>query len=247
MYISVLVLHLYCTSHCTLLFFISLSYFQWYSCMRLVLHASQLLALSFVCLQDNFGYDLPAVEAAMKKHEAIEADIESYEERIGVIVELAVEMEKEGYYDNRRISARKENILGQWSLLKELVAGRRTRLEKNLALQKTFQDMVYMIDWMEDTQVLGEGFYGLYGVKMQQSVKLQWKTEAGVSAYVFLIIIYPVDLLKPLRSSCCQRTSGSIFWRWTICCRSTVYRKPILLFRLREWRRSTMQRFISPQ
>ncbi|XP_035535526.1 spectrin beta chain, non-erythrocytic 2-like [Morone saxatilis] len=103
--------------------------------------------------QDNFGYDLPAVEAAMKKHEAIEADIASYEERIGVVVELAAEMEAEGYYDIRRISARKENILGQWSLLKELVAGRRTRLEKNLALQKTFQDMVYMIDWMEDTQV----------------------------------------------------------------------------------------------
>lgn len=93
----------------------------------------------------------------MKKHEAIEADIASYEERIGVIVELAVEMEKEGYYDIRRISARKENILGQWSLLKELVAGRRTRLEKNLALQKTFQDMVYMIDWMENTQVLQDG------------------------------------------------------------------------------------------
>lgn len=104
--------------------------------------------------QDNFGYDLPAVEAAMKKHEAIEADIASYEERIGVVVELSAEMEAEGYYDIRRILARKENILGQWSLLKELVAGRRTRLEKNLALQKTFQDMVYMIDWMEDTQVL---------------------------------------------------------------------------------------------
>uniref|UniRef100_A0A4W6D162 Spectrin beta chain n=1 Tax=Lates calcarifer TaxID=8187 RepID=A0A4W6D162_LATCA len=104
--------------------------------------------------QDNFGYDLPAVEAAMKKHEAIEADIASYEERIGVVVELAAEMEAEGYYDIRRILARKENILGQWGLLKELVAGRRTRLEKNLALQKTFQDMVYMIDWMEDTQVM---------------------------------------------------------------------------------------------
>uniref|UniRef100_A0A3Q3JEN0 Spectrin beta chain n=1 Tax=Monopterus albus TaxID=43700 RepID=A0A3Q3JEN0_MONAL len=103
--------------------------------------------------QDNFGYDLPAVEAAMKKHEAIEADIASYKDRIGVVVELAAEMEVEGYYDIRRILARKENILGQWSLLKELVAGRRTRLEKNLALQKTFQDMVYMIDWMEDIQV----------------------------------------------------------------------------------------------
>lgn len=107
----------------------------------------------FLFLQDNFGYDLPAVEAAMKKHEAIEADISSYEERMGAVLELALEMESEGYYDIRRIVAKKDNILKQWNLLKELVTARKTRLEKNLALQKTFQEMVYMIDWMEDMQV----------------------------------------------------------------------------------------------
>uniref|UniRef100_A0A8C3NPA0 Spectrin beta chain n=1 Tax=Geospiza parvula TaxID=87175 RepID=A0A8C3NPA0_GEOPR len=104
--------------------------------------------------QDNFGYDLPAVEAAMKKHEAIEADISSYQERIQVVVELALEMESEGYYDTRRIGAQKDNILRQWALLTELVRARRARLEQNLALQKIFQEMVYMIDWMEEMQVL---------------------------------------------------------------------------------------------
>ncbi|KAJ8369313.1 hypothetical protein SKAU_G00093410 [Synaphobranchus kaupii] len=123
--------------------------------------------------QDNFGYDLPAVEAAMKKHEAIEADISSYEDRVGVVVELAGEMEAEGYYDIRRISARKENILGQWGLLKELVVARKARLEKNLSLQKTFQEMVYMIDWMEDVQVSGSP-----GTSPCQSIRLSlrfWK------------------------------------------------------------------------
>ncbi|XP_064408618.1 spectrin beta chain, non-erythrocytic 4 [Latimeria chalumnae] len=104
--------------------------------------------------QDNFGYDLPAVEAAMKKHEAIEADISSYQERIQVIVELASEMETESYYDIKRINAQKDNILRQWTLLTELVGSRRSRLEMNLSLQKIFQEMVYMIDWMEEMQVL---------------------------------------------------------------------------------------------
>uniref|UniRef100_A0A674GT68 Spectrin beta chain n=1 Tax=Taeniopygia guttata TaxID=59729 RepID=A0A674GT68_TAEGU len=104
--------------------------------------------------QDNFGYDLPAVEAAMKKHEAIEADISSYQERIQVVVELALEMESEGYYDTRRIGAQKDNVLRQWALLTELLRARRARLEQNLALQKIFQEMVYMIDWMEEMQVL---------------------------------------------------------------------------------------------
>ncbi|XP_053908842.1 LOW QUALITY PROTEIN: spectrin beta chain, non-erythrocytic 4-like [Cuculus canorus] len=104
--------------------------------------------------QDNFGYDLPAVEAAMKKHEAIEADISSYQERIQAVVELALEMEADGYYDTKRISAQKDNVLRQWRLLTELVGARRSRLEQNLTLQKIFQEMVYMIDWMEEMQVL---------------------------------------------------------------------------------------------
>lgn len=89
----------------------------------------------------------------MKKHEAIEADISSYQERIQVVLELAQEVESEGYYDSRRIIAQKDNILRQWGLLTELVSARRTRLEQNVALQKIFQEMVYMIDWMEDLQV----------------------------------------------------------------------------------------------
>ncbi|XP_071656932.1 spectrin beta chain, non-erythrocytic 4 isoform X2 [Patagioenas fasciata] len=104
--------------------------------------------------QDNFGYDLPAVEAAMKKHEAIEADISSYHERIQVVVELAVEMESEGYYDTKRIGAQRDNVLRQWGLLTELLRARRARLEQHLALQKIFQEMVYMIDWMEEMQAL---------------------------------------------------------------------------------------------
>ncbi|CAI9597352.1 unnamed protein product, partial [Staurois parvus] len=88
--------------------------------------------------QDNFGYDLSAVEAAMKKHEAIEADISSYEERIQVVADLAQEMESEGYYDICRIAAQKDNILRQWNLLKDLLCSRRKRLERNLALQKIF-------------------------------------------------------------------------------------------------------------
>uniref|UniRef100_A0A4W5P6J3 Spectrin beta chain n=1 Tax=Hucho hucho TaxID=62062 RepID=A0A4W5P6J3_9TELE len=133
--------------------------------------------------QDNFGYDLPAVEAAMKKHEAIEADISSYEERIGVVVELAGEMETEGYYDIRRISARKENILGQWSLLKELVVGRKARLEKNLALQKTFQDMVYMIDWMEDMQVqLLSKDFGKHLLEVDDLLQKHSLQEADITA-----------------------------------------------------------------
>lgn len=56
--------------------------------------------------QDNFGRDLPAVEAATKKHEAIETDINAYEERVQAVVAVASELEQENYHDIDRINAR---------------------------------------------------------------------------------------------------------------------------------------------
>ncbi|GCB84695.1 hypothetical protein scyTo_0025258, partial [Scyliorhinus torazame] len=88
----------------------------------------------------------------MKKHEAIEADVSSYRERVQVITELALELDSESYYDSKRISAQKDNILRLWSFLEETLNARRERLQLNVSLQKIFQEMVHMIDWMEEMQ-----------------------------------------------------------------------------------------------
>ena len=56
--------------------------------------------------QDNFGFDLAAVEAATKKHEAIETDINAYEERVQAVVSVANDLEQENYHDIDRINTR---------------------------------------------------------------------------------------------------------------------------------------------
>ncbi|KAM6221395.1 spectrin beta chain, non-erythrocytic 1 isoform 2-T2 [Rhynchocyon petersi] len=104
--------------------------------------------------QDNFGFDLPAVEAATKKHEAIETDIAAYEERVQAVVAVARELEAENYHDIKRITARKDNVLRLWEYLLELLKARRQRLEMNLGLQKIFQEMLYIMDWMDEMKVL---------------------------------------------------------------------------------------------
>ncbi|XP_074602834.1 spectrin beta chain-like isoform X2 [Brevipalpus obovatus] len=96
--------------------------------------------------QDNFGSDLPAVEAAAKKHEAIETDIFAYEERVQAVVAVAQELEAENYHDIYRINARKDNVLRLWSHLLELLRNRRSRLESCMSVQKTFQEMLYIED-----------------------------------------------------------------------------------------------------
>uniref|UniRef100_A0A3Q0RGY4 Spectrin beta chain, non-erythrocytic 1 n=1 Tax=Amphilophus citrinellus TaxID=61819 RepID=A0A3Q0RGY4_AMPCI len=104
--------------------------------------------------QDNFGFDLQAVEAATKKHEAIETDIAAYEERVQAVVSVAKELEVEHYHDIKRITARKDNVIRLWEYLLELLKARRQRLEMNLGLQRVFQEMLYIMDWMDEMKML---------------------------------------------------------------------------------------------
>ncbi|XP_071163365.1 spectrin beta chain-like isoform X1 [Mytilus edulis] len=100
--------------------------------------------------QDNFGFDLAAVEAATKKHEAIETDIYAYEERVQAVVSVASDLQQETYHDIDRINSRKDNVLKLWNYLIELLKARRLRLELSLGIQRIFQEMLYILDWMEE-------------------------------------------------------------------------------------------------
>ncbi|KRX92696.1 Spectrin beta chain [Trichinella pseudospiralis] len=100
--------------------------------------------------QDNFGADLPSVEAATKKHEAIETDIYAYEERVQAVIAVAQDLEAENYNDIARINARKDNVLQLWNFLLELLMARRVRLELSMVIQKIFQDMIHVLGWMEE-------------------------------------------------------------------------------------------------
>ncbi|XP_069033280.1 spectrin beta chain, non-erythrocytic 1 isoform X1 [Embiotoca jacksoni] len=104
--------------------------------------------------QDNFGFDLQAVEAATKKHEAIETDISAYEERVQAVLAVAKELEAESYHDIKRVTARKDNVIRLWEYLLELLKARRLRLEQNLGLQRVFQEMLYIMDWMDEMKML---------------------------------------------------------------------------------------------
>ncbi|XP_065222377.1 spectrin beta chain isoform X2 [Planococcus citri] len=103
--------------------------------------------------QDNFGFDLAAVEAAAKKHEAIETDIFAYEERVQAVVTVSQELEAENYHDIDRINARKDNVLRLWNYLLELLRARRMRLELCLQLQQNFQEMLYILDSMDELKM----------------------------------------------------------------------------------------------
>lgn len=132
--------------------------------------------------QDNFGHDLAAVEAAAKKHEAIETDILAYEERVQAVVAVAAELEAENYHDMERISARKDNVLRLWNYLLELLRARRHRLELSLQLQQNFQEMLHILDSMEDLKArLLTGDYGKHLMGVEDLLQKHNLLEADIN------------------------------------------------------------------
>ena len=93
------------------------------------------------------------MEAATRKHEAIETDIGAYWERVAAVEAVAKELEAESYHDVRRVIARRDNVLRLWEYLKELLAARRERLNAHRDLQRLFEEMRYIMDWMADMKV----------------------------------------------------------------------------------------------
>ncbi|KAJ8687026.1 hypothetical protein QAD02_022820, partial [Eretmocerus hayati] len=132
--------------------------------------------------QDNFGFDLAAVEAAAKKHEAIETDIFAYEERVQAVMAVSQELEAENYHDIERINARKDNVLRLWNYLLELLRARRSRLELSLQLQQNFQEMLYILDSMEEIkQRLLTDDYGKHLMGVEDLLQKHSLVEADIN------------------------------------------------------------------
>ncbi|CDW55393.1 Spectrin beta chain [Trichuris trichiura] len=132
--------------------------------------------------QDNFGSDLASVEAATKKHEAIETDIYAYEERVQAVVAVAQDLEAENYHDIERVNKRKENVLQLWNLLLELLVARRVRLELSMVIQRIFQDMIYVLDWMDElkSRMLSDD-YGKHLMGVEDLIQKHQLVEADVT------------------------------------------------------------------
>ncbi|KAM9700199.1 spectrin beta chain, non-erythrocytic 1-like, partial [Menidia menidia] len=132
--------------------------------------------------QDNFGQDLQAVEAATKKQEALETDIAAYEERVQAVVALARDLDLDRYHDLDRVQARRDQVVRLWEALLDLLRARRGRLERNRGLQRVFQEMLHLRDWMHGTKVLllSED-YGQHLLGVEDLLQHQFLLEADIS------------------------------------------------------------------
>uniref|UniRef100_A0A2R5L953 Putative spectrin beta chain non-erythrocytic 5 isoform x6 n=1 Tax=Ornithodoros turicata TaxID=34597 RepID=A0A2R5L953_9ACAR len=76
----------------------------------------------------RYGSNLAQVEATVKKHEAISADILARVERFENITQMADNLELENYHGKARIRKREQDIMERWELLLELLEKHRVTL-----------------------------------------------------------------------------------------------------------------------
>ncbi|XP_005533284.1 PREDICTED: spectrin beta chain, non-erythrocytic 2 [Pseudopodoces humilis] len=133
--------------------------------------------------QDNFGGSLGGVEAALRKHEAIESDIAAYGSRVRAVTAVAAELEAERYHDMSGIATRRDHVVSLWEALRAQVAARRERLRAHLELQRLLRDLEHLMGWMEEMEVrLQSRDFGQHLSQVDDLLQIHALVEGDVAA-----------------------------------------------------------------
>ncbi|XP_027563151.1 spectrin beta chain, non-erythrocytic 2-like, partial [Neopelma chrysocephalum] len=132
---------------------------------------------------DNFGGSLGGVEAALRKHEAIESDISAYGARVRAVAAVAAELEAERYHDMGRVAARRERVERLWEGLRDQVKARRERLQRHLELQRLLRDLEHLMAWVEEMEArLRSRSVGSHLAQVDELLQLHALLEGDVAA-----------------------------------------------------------------
>merc|ERR1712223_512113 len=109
----------------------------------------------------NRGRDLIGVQNLIKKHPAMQAEINNHEPRIDAVSQTAQLMVEEGHFASEDIKSRLSTLHDHWNTLKEKANQRRQDLEDSLQAHQYFADATEAESWMKEKEPLtGNADYG---------------------------------------------------------------------------------------
>lgn len=106
-----------------------------------VLREGYLREMIQVLSDPRYGSNIAQVEATVKKHEAISADILARKDRFSDLANMAEVLEKANYHDKDRLNKRKEDVLEKWNNLLELLEKHRVNLHTHSKLMGLIRDI----------------------------------------------------------------------------------------------------------
>uniref|UniRef100_A0A0K2TMK4 Spectrin alpha chain n=1 Tax=Lepeophtheirus salmonis TaxID=72036 RepID=A0A0K2TMK4_LEPSM len=109
----------------------------------------------------NRGRDLIGVQNLIKKHQAMQAEINNHEPRIDTVSQTAQRMVEEGHFASDEIKTRLGLLHDHWNQLKDKAAQRKQDLEDSLQAHQYFADANEAESWMKEKEPLaGNEEYG---------------------------------------------------------------------------------------
>ena len=90
----------------------------------------------------------------MKKHQLVEADILSHEDRIKDMNEQADSLVKSGQFDTVDIEDKRKSINHRYEKVQELAADRQSRLNEAITLHQFFRDIADEESWIKEKKLL---------------------------------------------------------------------------------------------
>ena len=103
---------------------------------------------------EDVGKDLASVLNLMKKHQLVEADILSHEDRIKDMNEQADSLVKSGQFDTVDIEDKRKSINHRYEKVQELAADRQSRLNEAITLHQFFRDIADEESWIKEKKLL---------------------------------------------------------------------------------------------
>ena len=97
--------------------------------------------MSVVLEDPRYGTNIKQVQASLKKHEAISADIESRGSRLDALTKIADFLDKEDFYDKDSIIGIHRSVLNGWETLLDLAESQRLKLEEYSKVSRLTSDL----------------------------------------------------------------------------------------------------------
>lgn len=106
-----------------------------------VLRENYLKEMIQVLSDPRYGANLRQVDATVKKHEAISADILARVERFNDLTEMSSELQNENYHGKDRVKKREEEVLKKWRDLLDLLENHKNNLSQMSSLMNLLREI----------------------------------------------------------------------------------------------------------
>lgn len=133
---------------------------------------------------EDSGKDLSSVQNLIKKHQLVEADISSHEDRIKDMNLLADSLIESGQFDSATIQEKRASINERYERIKTLAAYRRQRLNEAYTMHQFFRDIADEESWIKEKKLLvGSSDYGRDLTGVQNLKKKHKRLEAELASH----------------------------------------------------------------